>query len=538
MQFRNIKTVYMHIGTMKTATSSIQDTLYQNQEILKKNNFLYPSELRSNHSTDFNRLFNINEYKSDTSHKLGIDKNKIKILNNETIDKIQKSLTNNNCQNVIFSAETLSFLTLKEFKGLKKFFADLFPEALLKIVICFRNPEEFYASLLSEWEKKGKISDYSIKQRAMATLLPDLHSVFGQKNVIDYSFHDACSDKFGPVGYFCEKIGIKKQIINKIKFIKSNERISINAIDIIKFFNNKLPILSNNKMNYGRFHLDHFEFESLSGESYQASIIDFPQLDRSYMNKEVDWFKKKYGGNLKSRSNNKQVINFNKDFFLRIKEIYPNITPVLKKLTYEYLNSKKTEKTLDADSKNNIDKLIEWIDENNKFISENSLKKIIDYQSKEYLNDEAYKRYLLKKLKNNKIEVFDIFKSISTFLNYYSMKEDSNFFHTKANFYHDNNIHSQNTLDIDKRLTHQLLKKFAKDQIRLANFLRDISKFLENFGMSNSSAYFLKKAKMYNPRLIQINNSPQIQQENKTRPNLNLLKQSGFINSVKKIFKK
>ena len=85
MQFKNIKTVYVHIGTMKTATSSIQDTLYENQEILKKNNFLYPSELRSNHSTDFNRLFNTNEYKSDTSHKLGIDKN---IINRSYIDTI------------------------------------------------------------------------------------------------------------------------------------------------------------------------------------------------------------------------------------------------------------------------------------------------------------------------------------------------------------------------------------------------------------------------------------------------------------------
>ena len=109
------------------------------------------------------------------------------------------------------------------------------------------------------------------------------------------------------------------------------------------------------------------------------------------------------------------------------------------------------------------------------------------------------------------------------------MKENSSFFLTKANSYHDK---------LDNRSTNQLLKKFAKDEIRLANFLRDMSKFLEYYGMLDSSAYFLKKAKMYNPRLIQINNSPQVQQENKTRTNLNLLKQSGIINSVKKIFKK
>lgn len=37
-----MKTLYLHIGTPKTATTSIQSFCYQNREILEKQGFYYP----------------------------------------------------------------------------------------------------------------------------------------------------------------------------------------------------------------------------------------------------------------------------------------------------------------------------------------------------------------------------------------------------------------------------------------------------------------------------------------------------------------
>lgn len=52
-------TFYLHIGTMKTGTSSIQDFLFVNRDILLKQGFLYPISIKNIcHLNDHNPLVN------------------------------------------------------------------------------------------------------------------------------------------------------------------------------------------------------------------------------------------------------------------------------------------------------------------------------------------------------------------------------------------------------------------------------------------------------------------------------------------------
>ena len=47
-----MKTLYLHVGLRKTATSSIQATLYSNLDILRKNDIFYPREWRESHNLE------------------------------------------------------------------------------------------------------------------------------------------------------------------------------------------------------------------------------------------------------------------------------------------------------------------------------------------------------------------------------------------------------------------------------------------------------------------------------------------------------
>ncbi|EAL6169552.1 acyl carrier protein, partial [Campylobacter coli] len=40
-------TAYVHIGTMKTGTSSIQNFLYLNRSLLQKQNYYYPISIKN-----------------------------------------------------------------------------------------------------------------------------------------------------------------------------------------------------------------------------------------------------------------------------------------------------------------------------------------------------------------------------------------------------------------------------------------------------------------------------------------------------------
>ncbi|ORU93488.1 MAG: hypothetical protein A6F70_05635 [Cycloclasticus sp. symbiont of Bathymodiolus heckerae] len=73
MKNNHVKNLYLHVGMSKTATSSIQDTLYANRDWLEKNDYFYSKKLPKNHSDTFRMLFWDSPEEQHTSIKLGLD---------------------------------------------------------------------------------------------------------------------------------------------------------------------------------------------------------------------------------------------------------------------------------------------------------------------------------------------------------------------------------------------------------------------------------------------------------------------------------
>lgn len=494
-----IHTIYLHIGTMKTATSSIQDTLHaeSNNQLLNQVQYHYLSSIGSNQSTKFQRLFRSDELNSDTSLKLGLSKEDLKNLNNETTDAITNEVANINSSKLIMSAETMSFLNKNEFMNVKQTFEKIIPGSQIKIVLCCRNPIKYYSSLLSQSIKKyGLMQDFH-QSLNYEELYENITEIFGKENIITYAFEESLSSKFGTVGYFCKKVGIPDDFICKLDIKKSNERVSAVTCDLLKNISSVLPTIKRDgSLSPGRFHLDHHDLEFLPGDSAKFTKVEvLSNFNEKTVKENIQWFNDHF--NIKCDFNDisaeEQVMVYDANFEKSLKEIYVYITPVLKKLIYSYILKKISDFKLDQESIIILEQLKKWMENKYGYILGESLSDIVAKQEKDKSFDEACSQRLLVEIKNNVVKT-DPFFHISKFLSSYDMNEAKEFFLDKYN--------SQLFNEDDKKIFNKLSKKFRADKIRLANFLRDLSGYLESYGLEDERLFFLHKAKMYNPRLI------------------------------------
>lgn len=383
----SIKKVYLHVGIHKTATSSIQDTLYNNRSLLEDEGYYYPKSWKANHSEIFFNLFadeslykKLNIKKKIKLHKLY--KNFIKK------NKLINELKNKNINNLILSAESISLLNEKSLNNLKKFILNDLKIEEIKIIISLRDKIDYCSSAFQEIVKTGNnpenkdsiLIEYKEKVEKFI-------KVFNKTNIIIYKFEDSYNIKNGPVGLFLEKINFNKRIDY---ILKSNESLSNMAVDLIFFINNELPFLnSKGKISNGREKADLNILFSLSGKKFTLDYTNhFCILDQQF-EKDNKWLQDNFSIHYTKPEvlDKKSVLSFNQKYYDEILKIFPNLSMPLQKLTYKYLKNKLTV-IKDDDNILILNKLIEWIETNYIFITQNKLEYLIKYLYK--LNIKKY----------------------------------------------------------------------------------------------------------------------------------------------------
>ena len=435
MKNNHIKDIYLHIGTLKTATSSIQDTLYANRELLEQNNYFYSGLFPKNHSTIFQRLFSETVNETHTSIKFGLDAKKIELLNSGYIETIRQEISETNCSNIIYSAELISTFTMQELEKLKGFFNNLAPSAKIHVLISIRNPVDYINSFVQQRKKTCIDSNYDFTYKSQ---FQKLFTVFGKEQIVTYKFEDACQNKFGPVGHFLNIIGISNDLIPDINIITSNSSVSDKAIDIIDFINDKIPMIDGNQISEGRMHLDHYDFHGLTGKKFQLGKDYFDvNIGLKELSESCQWLK----DNLEIEYTLKEVpdkpprIVYDHVFSEELKSIYTSLTPVLKKLTYEYIKERSQAPNIDSVSEETLNQLLVWLASNYNDIRISSLSSIIALQRANFAIDKKHRNQLLKRLKGGDIRDGNFFRDIALFLEHYNMIEESLFFMSKAKMY-------------------------------------------------------------------------------------------------------
>ena len=185
------KTIFLHIGMPKAGSTSIQRFLYNNKEKLKEFGILYPIIQNDDNENDYNIAEYINFRKIDKKVITQGLEYYNQFFKNEVIDKILKNDKSfEYCDKIVFSDELLFY---------KKSCIDMVDVMKengfnVKVMICFRSPVEYLASL---WQENLKpyldnfttpIDKFLLTASANYEVILDFIKKLGKENVIVMPF--------------------------------------------------------------------------------------------------------------------------------------------------------------------------------------------------------------------------------------------------------------------------------------------------------------------------------------------------------------
>ena len=108
--------IYLHIGTQKTGTTTIQKMLTKNHDALKNNGILYPKSLEQNTSQWSIAFLGYNDIKDDYfCTKNNIDNNDtLKQKQKQILLNLEDEINKNICENILISSEHIHSRLNKE----------------------------------------------------------------------------------------------------------------------------------------------------------------------------------------------------------------------------------------------------------------------------------------------------------------------------------------------------------------------------------------------------------------------------------------
>ena len=285
------KTVNLHLGFHRTATSSFQSTCYKNFNLLKKQNIFYPkfsnfeNPLRPihNHSPALCSLF----YNNPKDYKLNKKFQDIRRINFNFERTLDKALDLNN--NLLISGEGLSTLKKEE---LERLCNKLISRGhILNPFAVIRSPYSVFCSAISARVKRGEYINFNKFKNSLKELpmkkINNLKSIFGDQ-IKFFPYRETLAHSKGPVGFLLEFIGIKG--LKEFNFICTHISMNNFNVRIQNKINQYYPIDFKNSSN-----IKHFKFNKkventkfLLTSSELSNIQDFLDRENNFLKEALD----------------------------------------------------------------------------------------------------------------------------------------------------------------------------------------------------------------------------------------------------------
>ncbi|EGM0382769.1 hypothetical protein IL048_001756, partial [Campylobacter coli] len=253
-------TAYVHIGIAKTGTTSIQDFLTQNYDLLINQGFLYPKSLHGieeQYSREWSQHRELAFIIKATKARGFLEKE------SEKLNLFRKEICG--FEKVIISSEMLhdSLIDKEHILHCKNILQDLGFKKI-KIIIYLREPAELFQSVCSQSIKNCYNQDVCFKLPEQSNILNHRcsHSktlinwgqVFGKENLIIRLFDKSEFVEQNLLKDFvsCLNINWNEQFIIPNK---ANESLDVIGSEILLRVNKKLPLVLSGKINFLRGNL-------------------------------------------------------------------------------------------------------------------------------------------------------------------------------------------------------------------------------------------------------------------------------------------
>lgn len=292
-----IKKLIIHIGTHKTGTTSIQETLGNSQDILKKHGIFYPPEPPFNHYA-FSAVFLNNPMNSfyaraggfQSIEELQTDLNALKVHWAKLFQYSQEEI-------FVISAENFDAYEDGEVVKLKRFVNVYFDD--IKIIVYMRHP---ITGIISRWEENIKHLNSqpsseeilkNVKKRYSFTFLESWLKYFGKENVIVRPFDNKALKNGDLIEDFFHSVNIPDININELNICRSNESLGKNVVLFLLEYNKKYPIFKDKKPNGKRYltNIDYIFQQICSGLKKEKLWfnVKFSEEEADKLNKEINY---------------------------------------------------------------------------------------------------------------------------------------------------------------------------------------------------------------------------------------------------------
>ena len=245
-----IKTAIVHIGSEKTGSTSIQDFMDRNGDLLKQNNcgFFRSAGYISNcklvnycQKTPNVIVGNMQQLRDDDADILAWKKKFYKVHTRDIL-KFQKSTDGDST--VLYSSEHFQSRVTDpdDIQNLKTFLETFFDK--VKIVVYLRRQDLLAMSAHNTSIQGGATQRFDINRVSIAGLYYDYNqlldrwaAVFGKPNITVRVFEKNRLHNGNVVDDFCQVVGLTLPDSNQYVNVNSNERLSVTAQEMLLRFN-------------------------------------------------------------------------------------------------------------------------------------------------------------------------------------------------------------------------------------------------------------------------------------------------------------
>lgn len=230
-------TLVLHIGVHKTGTSSIQETLAHNREMLLRRGVLVPSVLPSNHSHFVYDAFADAPENYHANRARGRDRETIAARVAMTFDELRREVEAHEPDTLVFSAEDACTLRPAEVERLRDRLGGLFTPTGVRVVLYTRHPVSYVTSAVQENVKgngltleRAKAIHVGDTKDRYRTIVDTWSAVFGEGALTVNSMEAAVAGPRGLVGHMLAVLGTGTEGVVEVR---RNESICDEVLDFL-----------------------------------------------------------------------------------------------------------------------------------------------------------------------------------------------------------------------------------------------------------------------------------------------------------------
>lgn len=289
--------VYLHIGSHKTGTSSIQATLFNARSTLLQDGINYLA-LGANHSIPLYSLFCPEPHLYRLNVIQGVNTEELAARHNETIRaRLLAELEKNENGKFIISGEDLSVLPHESVERLRGLLAPY--ATAITVIVYVREPYDFMVSAAQERIRAGR----TLAAVRDKPLLPDYRGrigkyieVFGRENVRIRPFVPGSFIGGDLIADFLDAIDAPAALRNELHAVVSNESMSQEAALILDQANQLFPLIEDNRANPARSPALTERIASIKGQPFSLPREAFSHVHQA-VDADLAWLREVMGHN-------------------------------------------------------------------------------------------------------------------------------------------------------------------------------------------------------------------------------------------------